>query len=89
MSNNPGSFNNDIKWKSDNIPYHYYEFRELILYAYWQWIDLKSVTSKFGDSAYPSDVGEWLKTHKADLIAGHTWRLPSEEVKLLFILRWS
>lgn len=89
MSNNPGSIDGDIKWKSENIPYHSYEFIGLILYAYWDWIELNHKTNKFGNSAYPNEVGKWLKDYGAELIAGHTWRLPSEEIKVLFLLRWS
>ena len=86
MSNNPGS--TTYITIADKMPYTGYEIRDLILYAYWEY-DFFSKITPFSGTVMPPMLGKWLKDHGAELIAGQTWRLPSEEIKVLFLLRWS
>lgn len=91
-SNNPGSpplTVGEVATANAKSPYRYYEFRDLILCTYWFDQYCSTVPSQFSTPPVPNELGKWLKDHGAELIAGHTWRLPSEEIKVLFLLRWS
>ena len=87
MSNNPGSTTITL---ADTKPYRYYKFIGLTLCTYWTSSLHPDHTAKiFSNPVLPIELGKWLKDHGAELISGHTWDLPSEEIKVLFLLRWS